>query len=104
MYSIKLILKFNLAIKDNITLCDNNFESDLNAVFFPDEKFFSRLNIIFEDNHIYIKNMTKSRIFLTNGTKLGRFIFSKNKDICLKYTNILNKTSRGEGGFGSTGK
>lgn len=39
-----------------------------------------------------------------NGDRIAQMVFSKSEQVVFKEVRVLNKTERGEGGFGSTGR
>ena len=53
---------------------------------------------------VCINNSTKEPYHVTNGDRIAQVIFQKIHDFQLVETEHLTETSRGEGGFGSTGK
>ena len=53
---------------------------------------------------IILINLKNTSFKISNGDRIAQLVFSKYEKIDWEQVEVLNKTSRGEGGFGSTGK
>ena len=48
-------------------------------------------------------NLSNEDFLIKNGERIAQLIIAKHEQITWKEVSILDKTERGEGGFGSTG-
>jgi dUTP pyrophosphatase len=53
---------------------------------------------------VILVNLSKIEYIINDGERICQMIISKHERILWESTNELNETSRGEGGFGHTGK
>lgn len=88
-YEIQIRARSGLAIKYGITL--------INSVGTIDSDYRGELKVP-------IVNLSKENFTIKNGERIAQMILAKYEKINFEVVNILEKTQRGIGGFGSTGK
>lgn len=88
-YEIQIRARSGLAIKYGITL--------INCVGTIDSDYRGELKVP-------IVNLSKENFTIKNGERIAQMILAKYEKINFEVVNILEKTQRGIGGFGSTGK
>lgn len=49
-------------------------------------------------------NLSKDKYVIKPGDRIAQVVFAKHETVCWNCVEQLNSTTRGEGGFGSTGK
>ena len=52
---------------------------------------------------VILVNLSNENFLIKNGERIAQLIIAKHEQITWKEVSILDKTERGEGGFGSTG-
>ncbi len=80
--------KSGLALKYGITV--------LNTPGTIDQEYRGEIGVI-------VINLSDSEFKVEKGMKIAQMVFSKVEHVSFEETRILDKTERGEGGFGSTG-
>lgn len=78
-----------LALKSGVTI--------LNAPGTIDADYRGEVKII-------LINHSKTNFHIEKGDRVAQMIFSKVVDVTIQVTDSLSETTRGDGGFGSTGK
>jgi len=92
------ISKTNLFLRNSVGLIDNGYRGTIKLrfgyIFHPSDIIVEGKNLIFE--------VSEQKIY-KKGDRIGQLIFSKTIEPKELIVGLLNKTARGEGGFGSTG-
>lgn len=53
---------------------------------------------------VILINLSREDFTIKNGERIAQMVFAKHEQAVWDETNVLEKSERGEGGFGSTGK
>ena len=77
-----------LALKKGITV--------LNSPGTIDSDYRGELGII-------LMNLSDDKVVIESGDRIAQLVFAKVEKVLLEKVEVVNKTDRGEGGFGSTG-
>ena len=48
-------------------------------------------------------NLSDDKVVIESGDRIAQLVFAKVEKVLLEKVEVVNKTDRGEGGFGSTG-
>lgn len=108
LYPRSSIIKTNLVLANSVGVIDSGYRGNLKVCF----KYIAQpedMRVI-EGKHISGKKasgvvtaINPQRVY-HEGDKIAQLIPCNHKDLMINYTSELNNSSRGEGGFGSTGK
>jgi len=52
---------------------------------------------------IILMNLSDDKVVIESGDRIAQLVFAKVEKVTLENVEVVNKTERGEGGFGSTG-
>ena len=52
---------------------------------------------------IILMNLSDDKVVIESGDRIAQLVFAKVEKVTLEKVEVVNKTERGEGGFGSTG-
>ena len=52
---------------------------------------------------IILMNLSDDKVVIESGDRIAQLVFAKVEKVALENVEVVNKTERGEGGFGSTG-
>ena len=52
---------------------------------------------------IILMNLSDDKVVIESGDRIAQLVFAKVEKVLLEKVEVVNKTDRGEGGFGSTG-
>lgn len=101
------VSKYNLQLANSIGLCDGDYRGEVllrfNYVWQPEDLYWVESSEK-QANGIYNQMcgiVNQSRIY-KKGDKIGQIVASPTTFIDFKETDDLDKTDRGDGGFGST--
>ena len=48
-------------------------------------------------------NLSDDKVVIESGDRIAQLVFAKVEKVVLENVDVVNKTDRGDGGFGSTG-
>ena len=48
-------------------------------------------------------NLSNDKVVIESGDRIAQLVFAKVEKVVLENVEVVNKTDRGDGGFGSTG-
>ena len=52
---------------------------------------------------VMLMNLSNDKVVIESGDRIAQLVFAKVEKVTLENVEVVNKTERGEGGFGSTG-
>lgn len=88
-YEVQVRPRSGLALEHGITC--------LNSPGTVDSDYRGEIKVI-------LINLGQKDFIINNGTRIAQMILAKVEHACLVETDVIGETSRGEGGFGHTGK
>ena len=87
-YEVQIRPRSGLALKNGITV--------LNSPGTIDADYRGEIGVI-------LINLSQDRFTINNGERIAQLVIAKHEQVKWKEVTILDKTDRGDGGFGSTG-